>query len=345
VALGVGQITSIEVEVGDRVEKGQVIARVAQPELTQQIGVLEARLAELRAVHEKTMVAGRQDTGLRLQASAQQRQNLESAIAANEQRAKELEERLASQTRLYQKGLVTKEVVDNTREALRSAEVSITGMRADMQRVAVDRFSAERANDTALMNDQLQIQETERQLRLQREKLEQNTTVVSTHTGRVVELRAMVGDLLAPGTPVVSLERADEQGTLEAVLYVDYREGKLLRPGMEVQLSPSIVKKERHGVLLGRVKSVEDFPSTRRGMMRILHNEQLVDSFLAEAQGTLIALRAELLVDPGTPSGYRWSSGSGPDLLLTSGTRCSARVTTRTQRPIALLFPLLDSAK
>jgi HlyD family secretion protein len=94
--------------------------------------------------------------------------------------------------------------------------------------------------------------------------------------------------------------------------------------------------------MLGRVKSVEDFPSTRAGMMGALRNEQLVETFIQEAGGAPIAVRAEIVRDPNTPSGYRWSSGAGPDLVLTSGTRCQGAVITRTQRPIALVFPALD---
>ena len=80
-------------------------------------------------------------------------------------------------------------------------------------------------------------------------------------------------------------------------------------------------------------------------MMRILHNEQLVDSFLSETNGTPIGVRAELVAEPSTPSGYRWTSGTGPDVALTSGTRCTAYVTTRTQRPIELVFPALEFGK
>src|SRR5262249_40923772 len=42
VALGSGQISALEVEVGDAVSKGQVIAEVAQPELAEQIRALKA---------------------------------------------------------------------------------------------------------------------------------------------------------------------------------------------------------------------------------------------------------------------------------------------------------------
>ena len=77
-------------------------------------------------------------------------------------------------------------------------------------------------------------------------------------------------------------------------------------------------------------------------MMRVLHHEQLVQTFLAETGGSPIAFRAALVADPSTPSGYAWSSGLGPDLELSSGTSCAGFVTVRTQRPLSLLLPGLD---
>lgn len=343
VALGSGQITALEVDVGDVVHKGQVIARIAQPEQVEDLAALRAQLAELKVGYEKSKQLGSQDVRMRASVSAKERVGLSSTIDATEQRRRELEERLKSQEALYAKGLVTQDTVQTTRQQLRSAESSVSQMRADMSRTAVDSFSAARANESALQADQLRINDLERQIKILEGRLTDNQTVVSTHNGRVVEVRVQVGDLLAPGTPILSLERTAEEGGLEALLYVDSREGKQLKRGMEVQLSPSVVRRERHGVLLGKVIAVEDYPSTRRGMMRALHNEQLVESFIAETGGTPIAVRAELLRDKSAPTGYRWSSGKGPRIELTSGTRLDADVTTRSQRPISLLLPILDA--
>jgi HlyD family secretion protein len=345
VALGQGQISALEVEVGDMVTKGQVVAEVAQPELAEQIKATRARLSELTSNFERAKSQGGRDVSLRIQASAEERKNLENAAAAAEARTRELRERLDSQQRLYDKGLVTKDVIEGTRDALRSSELAQQSMQSNMQRLLVDNFSAERANEVALTGEAMQMQETQRQIDLLEERFQQNSRIVSTYEGRVIEVRAMVGDVVSPGKPLASLELTGDKGAIEALLYVDSRQGKTLRPGMEVQLAPSIVKKERYGLLVGRVRTVESFPSTRQGMMRVLHNEQLVDSFLGETNGTPIGVRAELQRDPATASGYRWSSGAGPEVVLSSGTRCVGYVTTRTQRPFELVFPAFAYGK
>jgi HlyD family secretion protein len=345
VALGQGQISALEVEVGDAVTKGQVVAEIAQPELAEQIKAAKARLEELKANYERAKAQGGRDVSLRLLASEEQRKNLASAAAAADARTRELRDRLESQDRLLEKGLITKETVESTREALRSSELAAESVQSNVQRLMVDDFSAERANEVSLTGETMQVQEAQRQIDLLESRFRQNSRVVSTYEGRVIEVRAMLGDVVAPGKPLASVELTGDKASIEALLYVDSRQGKTVRPGMVVELAPSMVKKERFGLLLGRVRNVESFPSTRQGMMRTLHNEQLVDAFLAETNGPPIGIRAELAPQPGTPSGYRWTSGAGPDVVLTSGTRCTGYVTTRTQRPIDLVFPAFEFGK
>jgi HlyD family secretion protein len=342
VALGAGQITRLEVDVGDRVREGQLIAQVAQPELVEEIEGLEDRLADMKRSFERSQELGEEDVQLQASVSASERAGLQATIAATNERMRELRTRLSSQQELLDKGLVTSDTVAATREQLRSAQASISQMRSGMRRTTANTFSAKRANAVSAEAEKAQIADTEHRIKVLRERLVQSARVVSTHSGRVVELRATVGDMLGPGSPILSLERDDEGGALEALLYVDSREGKKVKPGMEVQVSPTVVRRERHGVLIAEVQEVEGFPSTRRGMMRKLHNDQLVETFLMETAGAPIAVRAVLKRDEGTPSGYRWSSAEGPDLSLSSGTRVDADITTATQRPITLVFPMLD---
>jgi HlyD family secretion protein len=343
VATGNGQIIGLEVEVGDAIRKDEVIAKVAQPELTAQIEALRANVVELRLGLEKSRRLGTQDEQLRQSVSSSERISLQGAIAANRMQQRELEQRVLTQQELLKKGLVTQESVLGLRQQLRTTQNSVQQLQAELQRSSADVFTIQRANQTSLQADTLRIQETERQIGLLLERLTAQSTILSPHAGRVVELRATVGDVIAAGTPIVSLERTADKGSLEALLYVDSRLGKRVQPGMRVKLSPSVVKRERHGVILGEITGVEGFASTRLGMMRVLHNEALVAAFLAETSPAPIALRAKLERDDQTPSGYRWSSGKGPEVLLSSGTRLEADITTSTQHSIAFVFTILNA--
>jgi multidrug efflux pump subunit AcrA (membrane-fusion protein) len=162
------------------------------------------------------------------------------------------------------------------------------------------------------------------------------TDIVSPYAGRVLELKAVEGGLVERDTPLMSLESA-EADFLEAVVYIPAAEGGEIRSGMDVMLAPATVKQEAYGFLLGQVTAVSSFPASRRGMLRVLGSEELVDALGAEA--AVIEVRVLLRRDPQTASGYAWSSGRGPSLQLHSGTFCTAWVELRVQRPLSLLLP------
>jgi len=165
-----------------------------------------------------------------------------------------------------------------------------------------------------------------------------NTKVVSAYAGRILEIKVDSGSLIERGTPILSLEVMDGGlRDLEVVIYVPAAEGKRVRPGMDVQISPSTVEREVYGFMMGKVISVGEFPATRQGMLRVLGSEELVQAL--SGAGAPIEIRAHLMLDPQTPSGYAWSSSQGPPLQIDSGTFCTAWIKIRQQRPISLVLP------
>jgi len=78
---------------------------------------------------------------------------------------------------------------------------------------------------------------------------------------------------------------------------------------------------------------------TPEGMAAVLHNEALVRSFSHE--GAPYSVLVQLERDRAAVSGYRWSSGTGPPIRLTTGTIARAEITTREQPPIDLVVPIM----
>ncbi len=92
-------------------------------------------------------------------------------------------------------------------------------------------------------------------------------------------------------------------------------------------------------MMLGKVVSVSDFPMTPQGMSAVLHNESLVTRF--SNKGAPYAAEVALEEDTSAATGYRWAVGKGPNTHLTSGTLTRAEITTRRQRPLDLVIPLI----
>ena len=126
----------------------------------------------------------------------------------------------------------------------------------------------------------------------------------------------------------------------EAILYVPpFGEGKSIKPGMAVQLSPDNIKREEFGFIVGKVVSVSRFPVTREGMIAELHLTRTVDKLSSE--GPVIRVEIELMTDQKTKSGYKWSSSLASSVQVTAGTLCTAQVKIKEQPPITLVMPWL----
>ena len=214
VAVSEGQISTLDVEPGDIVRRGEVIARIAQPELRQQVATLESRLAA-----------------------------------------------------------------------------------TSVQRIEADP----------------ELQDAQRQLEILRGQLERREHVVSSSDGRVVELRAAPGDVVVPGVPIVSLERIGENAPIEALLYVDSREGKTLRAG-HAGRARAFGRRAGSATACssGRVRDGRGLPlhapghdarAAQRAARRLVHPRQRAERPSPCAPSSCRARR--------TPSGYRWSSRRG----------------------------------
>lgn len=160
--------------------------------------------------------------------------------------------------------------------------------------------------------------------------------VTSPYTGRVLELKLDNGSLVDRGMTLLNMELTGDDVRLEAVMYVPLADGKKIEEGMAVQLSPSTVRREEYGFMLGRVVSVGSFPSTYEGILRTLGSDDLVQALKV---GTApIEVHIEL-IPAATTSGFQWSSPEGPPTSVESGTLGMATIVTGEQRPISYVLP------
>jgi HlyD family secretion protein len=335
VANASGQVQEVLVSVGDVIEKGQPVAKIQQFALLRQIADDRSKLTALQSQYGEAARAAGQQKGLRARDLAQQRANLERTIEALGKDLTLLHDRLEAQQGLLNDGLITKETFLATQQSLNTKRDALAQARLDLDGLDLKRIEADQALDQQLETRQTTIRDLELEIKELNAKLGENVNILSPYSGRVLEVLANHGDVVNPGTAILSVEVLSED--LQAVLFVPASTGKTVQKGMAVRLSPSTVKREEYGSLLGRVTWVAEFPSSSRGMTRLLGNEALVTKLMA--QGPPIQVNVALVRDPRTPTGYRWSSSRGPNLKISSGTLASGDVVVKEERPFRLLIP------
>ncbi len=330
-----GQVEEVLVSVGDAIRKGQVVARVRQEELLRQIQDSRDRLASVRSEYSELLRYAGEQERLRDRGLAQQRANLEQSIRSLEREVELARERVTAERDLLKDGLVTKQTFLASEQRLNDAQDRLAGARLDLNGLELKRLESAQQVEQQLETRLASIRELELELRERQARLGESARVVSSHDGRVLEILADRGDVVAPGTPILNLEVTSSD--LMAILFIPAAAGKRVQPGMPVQVSPSTVKREEFGSMLGKVVWAAEFPSTQKGMVRVLGNEALVMKLMEE--GPPIQVNVELERDAATPTGYRWSSSIGPSLSISSGTLASGSVIVRRERPIRLILP------
>ncbi len=336
---GPGMVADLKAAEGDLVEAGEVVARIVKPELTIELTKARDKLRNLE--RQQTLISENRTESLRLQMENIQKQedNINNTIKTKENQLKWLKDRIEVEEKLLQKGLITKQELINTKEKHNETELEIERYRSQFKQIAVDKLQFKTQKEQELLTIQQNINELKMVITGLEENIEVTTKVISPYTGRILEVKRDRGGIVNAGEPLFSLERVGKEvKELEAIVYVAAADGKKVKQGMKIQISPTTIKKEEYGSIKGMVTSVAVFPSTTVGMMRILNNEEVVKTLLGG--GAPIEIYADLIIDEKTVSGYKWSSSSGPPVKVYSGTMCSADVIVSEQPPIGLVIPL-----
>jgi HlyD family secretion protein len=381
---GSGQIADIRVAVGDHVKKGDVVARIDQPQLAEQINDLKKELDQLERLDkngikegdDKNIGSGLVDLFSLTQRITEARaalayaeadyKNAISGQSHDVQMAeikllqarigeKEKESRLDKVTILYNSGAVSKNDFENARR-----DFDLQHLEVQSAQAALDKLAAGDWQDTVItfrekleqaqlslhmLEDQFattratRIAETGDRIKRMQDELFFASEIVAQVDGRVVEVKVKKGDIAQPGVSLFSLDREGSTIKQEAVLYVPAEEGKRILPGMEALISPSTVKKEEYGYILGRVTSVSEYPAAAQDMMHTLGNEGLVTRLAG--QGSSLEVHVDITVDQSSVSGFKWTSAGGPPQRINSGTLCEGFVTISKERPIGMVIPTL----
>jgi HlyD family secretion protein len=325
-----GRLNSIAASVGDRVGRGQIIARIAQTDAEQRHRDAVEALREREQEHAELMSAlsaGIASTSASLSALEAA---LDETIAVAEQRV----------TSLLQAAPAGELAEDRRRE------LADTRQRIDDARIAILRLKAQRADLQARgerdrIDSEFRLSELRRQVQQLAAALEQVSQVVSPVEGRVVEVEASIGATLSAGAPIAVI--GGEGASLSAVIYIPAEHGKSVKPGMEVRVEASAATHKQFGALQGKVVRVSDFPVTPQGIAAAVHNDTLVAHFSRQPYYEVVVKLVRH--ERGAGDNQRETRAGPPSgLTLTAGTLVRAEVTISQRPPIGLVLPFFTRA-
>lgn len=349
-AEGNGQLTHVRVELGQFVEKGQVVAQ-----LRQDIDATKLVLAEAAAQRAEKRLSALEterdlDLARRRSVVAEEVNGLVAKLRNARKRLSVLNVRLDDLRALQKKGYASRANVLNLEVELIQAEAAATDLQDRRRRLENEVFSHAEAWQQKIVGQRRQLEGKREQESTLRKLLAVTQTVEAPVSGRVTEIAASLGDVVPAGAPIVRiLSFTQGQGTtpdrhpgqMDALLFVSPIQGKRIARGDKVQVEPTTTKKEEFGTIVAEVTSVSALPLSPAAIRSMLHNDTLVQKF--SQRDAPVVVRADLSEDRSTISGFAWTGGHGPAFAVEPGTMTRATVTIAEQRPITLILPFLKS--
>ncbi|MBR8833622.1 MAG: NHLP bacteriocin system secretion protein [Stigonema ocellatum SAG 48.90 = DSM 106950] len=280
--------------------------------------ILQQRVAKQREFQKQGAISSEQV----LQAEQQYRQTRQNISEIQAQ----LQQLRVQETELQQKYL---ENINN-----------ITQIKAELEKLNTRSKQLEQNNLEATNTEKNQIQELQQAIARLQKEVADNSTIKSPHAGCIVEITATVGQYVNPGTRLGRLQTTGSAREMMSVTYFTVEDGKKIRPGMQILMTPDTVKRTRFGGIIGEITEVSPFAVTSEGATSVVGNPEVVQKLMGEGGGKIEAL-ARLKLDPKTFSGYKWSSTHGPKLEISPGTTTTVRVTVEERSPITFVLPIL----
>jgi len=313
-ASGDGALTKLAVKLNDAVVPGQIVGEISQVGTSEEIKAAQQQLQlaerdyDASKAEDEATIAGIRATIAGLEADKRSTQLLLERARVNVARLNES----------LKQGLVTRAQVEQ-------AERDRVGLEATLT-----------SKDAQIANQNAQIRSVQQRIRAKedavaraRRELERVSVVTSslariqsTVEGKIIELRRRVGDFVRNGEVIAIVEPPGRD--IQPIVYVSAASGKRLARGMEAQISPTTVRREEYGFMKGVVQEVGQVEVSADAVKSVTANDQLAQEFLAG--GGKIEVQIGLLPNPETPSGYTWSSSSGPPFKIETGTRVAVSV-------------------
>ncbi len=340
-ARAAGQVLSLNVEVGDRVQKGQVLAVLDQPVLRQQLQQLQANLAELEgqnisvtAQQNRTSLQRFQEIDRQRQALQQQRADLKQIIAVQKQKMEQLD-------KLSQEGAIARFDIERVKvediylqnlRTLSNVEPQLAQLNAQIEQIRLQ----DTQDDLQRKN---QIDDLKRQIKVVQSQIATTSQILSDYTGQILDLTINPGQFVTAGTRLGTIGQDRVDQPLRGITFFAIADAKRIRPGMAIEITPDIESRERYGGILGQVTSVATLPATEADISRLIGNSSLAKDLVSA--GTVIQVGANLATLPANRKQYQWTFSQGPDFPIQTGTTTNARIEVEQRTPLGYLLPNL----
>jgi HlyD family secretion protein len=346
-----GIVDTIYVHLNQKINKGDLIAYIYQPDLDIQEKTLKDELDSYVNTHKRMLQLETTNLNDSLTAFDHQMNQLKDSIELTNQQIKIYQVLADSYQTLYNKGIVSEQDFDQANITVLNAQAALKTQNVQLQSIIKSISDSKTNYQSTIEQRELNINNQKSQIEQMNQRREQEGKIFAPCSGTVCEISVAKGQNITVNQTVVLIEEHQDSDTsvaenstvveVEAVIYVTSINAKKVLPGQQTLISPTIIRPSEYGTVTGKVRSISDYPVTQDRLTSMLPNSVLEQQFLT--QGSVFEIHITMDRSANSPSGYHWTGGEGPDIRLNSGTLTNAMICVEQRRPISYLIPFLDN--
>jgi HlyD family secretion protein len=343
-----GQVREVNVKVGERVRRGQVLMQLYLPVLEKELQQQRGNLAQLQRDNSRL---DERD----VQRLSTEKRALDTALAkfaSDRQHYGQLQGTYATKLRRLD-WLAQREVVAPLSTEVVSAEQGLTNTSVNLDQIKIQEkevltnYQQIKLNiETQALQRRYQIDDLSRQIRVSEARIAYDGKVIAEREGTVLDLQVIPGQTVGTGQRLGTIGRPEQPSAkdrpLKAVAYFAPADARRLPQGLPVEVVPLWNQRGRFGGIVGRVKQVLSLPASEDDISTTIGNPQLAQEIVKN--GPVMRSEIELERDPASVDGYRWTLSRGSGVFpIRDGLTISTHAYVEWRPPITYVIPGLRS--
>ncbi len=341
IALYPGGVEEVRYELGEKVNAGDVLIKLVQPQLRHQLVELYAELDVLGFQDSLLLTRDTRDYPSKMRFYSLEEERLKRELLHVQDLINFFELKMQQQQDLWDKGLATRENFVNAKNDLSDAHNQRTQLEQQVKTNQLDQQSWNYDRQFKQEDYSGQIQILKKKINDLQDEYNRQTIINSPVDGMIIDKSVTSGDYVNAGTRMMVVEDLENSRNHLLDLFIPFNSNAVVGPGMRVMVKPFTVNENLYGWLMGEVVEVNHFVSNTSSILDELGNPDLVE--LIEKQGPTYRVKIALIPDPSTKSGYEWSNKTGPPYAINTGTLCRASIRVREKAPIDYIIPIFKS--
>lgn len=336
-----GYIKQFLVSPGEKVKKGQVIAKLVNPNIAGEAKELKIYIIEQKSKLNELATTAKKEIDIRTK-------QIEESIKYTEEENVNLQEKmnnlgalLKTHQEAFKKGILSRLELANVQIAYFDAKGQISKNQNTMVELNQKKNDYIETWNTKIRDIQEKLAQSEFNLQKLEENIELIETVSSPVNGIIANNYAKQGDFLTEKQTLSNIMTYSDD--LEVIAFFNDDISKKIAIGMPAKVFPKHINSMEYGAIIGKVVYVSALPIPPQSLQSLIENQKQVDKIFQN--GPVFKVTIELVRSRNTASGYLWTTSDGPTEKLSVGSVVDVGVVIKKERPLGIILNVAQSAK